>query len=626
MRSLIHQLLDLIDRPIKRRLGALGILCTVTTLFDSLGIILVFSLFKIIIEPTAVEKISWLRNLRDLTNPADTSTFVVLLCVALLSLFLFKGLLQLVANWMRLRIEWLVRAEIATTLLDRYLRSPYCFHLQHSSNELVRNVHSCSSQVSTGVLSIVDLFSDSMLLIWIGAVLIFIEPAITLTAFAVVGALGVLYLSLGKLHFKAWGHGVNTANENMYRAVLEPLSGIKQIKTLGAEPFFTECFRRHADLFGATNLRNAFASQAMKPVLEILLVGGLLIPVTVLAASGGRMDSVVPVLIMFGTSAYRLMPSAIRITTTWQSLRFSQPGIEIVHRDLMVRPDKNSKPLIAAGPRPDRLEQKIELKNVSFSYDETQTRVLDDISLVIHRGQSVGLVGASGAGKTTLADILLGLLDPTTGMVVIDGNTVSPDSGVRPELFGYVPQDSFLINDTAKQNVALGSRSAEGIDDDRVQRALDAASLSALFRDRVDGLNAVLGDRGIRLSGGQRQRLTIARALYQDPDILVFDEATSSLDSVTETEIAEAVQRLRGDKTLIIIAHRLSTVRDCDVLFYMEHGRLIDSGSFHDLIERNPHFRAMVDKMKLIEEVSSNKSNEETLPNSTDRASVGATS
>jgi ABC-type multidrug transport system fused ATPase/permease subunit len=626
MKALILQLLNLTDRPVRLRLGILGILCTITTLLDSIGIFLVFSLFKIIIEPAAVDQIGWLKNFRDLINPADLSSFIVLLCVALLALFLVKGLLQLVVNWMRLRIEWIVRAEVATTLLDRYLRNPYGFHLKHNSNELVRNVHNCSSQVSTGVLSILDLFSDSMLLIFIGAVLIFVEPAITVTAFAVVGTLGVFYLGLGKPYFKAWGHGVNNANENMYRAVLEPLSGVKQIKTLGAEPFFIECFRHHADLYGVTNLRNAFAYQAMKPVLEMLLVSALLIPVTILATSGGRLDSVIPTLIMFGTSAYRLLPSAIRITTTWQGLRFSQPGIEIVYRDLRDRRTEESPTATPVVPRPNRLKHKIELKNVSFGYEGTQTRVLDDVSLVIRRGQSVGLVGASGAGKTTLADILLGLLDPTAGAVIIDDNLVSPNTGVQPKLFGYVSQDSFLIDDTAKQNVTLGSHSTDGIDDARLQLALDAASLSVLFQDRADGLNAVLGDRGIRLSGGQRQRLTIARALYQDPDILVFDEATSSLDSVTETEIAEAVQRLRGDKTLIIIAHRLSTVQDCDILFYMEQGRLIDSGSFNSLIERNPHFRIMVEKMKITEEVYSEISNEGALPRSSDDTSVGAKS
>jgi len=237
-------------------------------------------------------------------------------------------------------------------------------------------------------------------------------------------------------------------------------------------------------------------------------------------------------------------------------------------------------------------------ENISAQYDETREPALRNVSVTIRKHESVGLVGPSGAGKTTLADIILGLITPTHGSVFIDDQRVQRGEAVRPGLFGYVPQETFLIDSSIRANIALGD-AEDAIDDARVASALSAASLNGFVASLPQGLETMVGERGLRLSGGQRQRLAIARALYRDPDVLVFDEATSSLDSLTEAEVAEEIATLHGNKTLIIVAHRLSTLRDCDRLLFLEGGRLVDQGSFVELLHRNATFREMVGSMEL---------------------------
>ncbi len=330
----------------------------------------------------------------------------------------------------------------------------------------------------------------------------------------------------------------------------------------------------------------------MKPLLELVVIAGLLGPIAFLLLRGLPVVEVVPILALFGSAAYRLLPSFVRMSNVVQSLQFARPMLSLVQADL----DRFAHP--ASRPAQEiaipTLRHEIRLERVSFAFDGEAEPVLREVSLTIRRGQSVALVGASGAGKTTLVDIILGLHQPTAGVVRIDGCPLPP--GCHPRLFGYVPQESFLINDTIRRNIALG---AARTDDAEIRRAIDAASLGDFVASLPDGLDTVVGERGLRLSGGQRQRLAIARALYNKADVLILDESTSSLDATTEAAVAEAIHRLKEAQTLIIIAHSLSTVRNCDRLFFLDAGRIADEGSFAELSARNAAFRAMVREMEL---------------------------
>jgi ATP-binding cassette subfamily C protein len=362
------------------------------------------------------------------------------------------------------------------------------------------------------------------------------------------------------------------------------------IKALRREPHFDRQFADSAERNADARRRNNFVATLPRLTLETLAVGAILAGVAAVALRDGTATDLLPVLGLFAAAAIRLMPAVARIAAQASNLRFNTAAIEAIETDLgAIRAAAPSAP--AAAPVP--LTREIALDRVCYRYPGTAGDTLHDISFVIKRGESVGLVGPSGAGKTTLADVLLGLLVPTAGRMAVDGVAIN-----GPMRVAYVPQDVFLLDDTLRRNVALGVLDRE-IDAARMRAAINGAQLDGVVAQLPGGLDAGVGERGVKLSGGQRQRVGIARALYQDADLLVLDEATSSLDAETESEVAGAITRLHGERTMVIIAHRLTTVKNCDRLLFMADGRIVDSGSFPELLARNTAFRRMVQQMEL---------------------------
>jgi ATP-binding cassette subfamily C protein len=592
----LRQMAGLAQPPVRRALAVLVAVSLVGSLLEATGITLVFLLFKVILDPSAIDQLAWLARLRGALGLTSDSLFLAMMCGTLLLVFLVKILLQLVAAWLRLRTEWQIRAPLSTSLLEGYLRSPYAFFLRRDSSRSLTTIVNAAGQVAQSVVGFADLISDLALILIINATLVLLQPVVTLIALLILGLAGAVYLGIGQQRFRRWGQATMAASTLMYEVATEAMSGIKQLKILGIEDHFIRRFDAQVRIYGGAARRNSFAGQALKPLLELLVVAGLLIPIAVALLTGIAAAELVPVLALFAVAAYRLMPGLLHLTSVLQNLNFAQASFAMVDADLSA---------FRAFPSPrdpirERrgLMREIRLEHVSFRYDGSKVPSLDDVSLTIPRGDSIGIVGPSGAGKTTLVDLILGLLAPTSGRILIDGREREAGAA-QPRLFGYVPQESFLVNDTIGKNIALGAGDDRAIDQGKLAKALAAASLEEVLAHSPAGLDTLVGERGLRLSGGQRQRIGIARALYFDPDVLIFDESTSALDATTESAIAQAIQALRKDKTLIIIAHRLSTVKKCDRLFFMQAGRLVDSGSFAELVARNADFNAMVREMEL---------------------------
>jgi ATP-binding cassette subfamily C protein len=590
--QIVAQALRLIDRSVRGWLAVFVLISVIATILESVGLALIFLLFKIVVQPDAIDRISALAALRRASGIVEGRYFLAALCGLLFLTLFVKILLQLGGAWLRLGIEWRIRNRVSQRLFSGYLNGPYAAVSRRRTGEIVNTVWTGVGQVSATATGLADLVSDGMLVIAINATLFVMQPVLTAAALGLFGIATILYVALGRRHFGRWGRKSKEAGERMFAAVTEPLAGAKQIKTLGVEAFFGARFRDEIVELSRFTRRNAFVSQSLKPLLELLVIAGLLGPIAILLMRGRPLVEVVPVLALFGTAAYRLLPSFVRASNFLQTLQFARPMLALVQADLDRFAATTTAPAIAA---PARFLHELRLDRVSFVFDGTSEPVLRDISLVIRRGQSIALVGPSGTGKTTLADIILGLLEPSAGRLLIDGKPAGP--GCRPQLFGYVPQESFLINDTIRRNIALGARR---IDEAELRRAVEAASLGDFIASLPDGLDTMVGERGLRLSGGQRQRLAIARALYSRTDVLILDESTSSLDATTEATVSEAIHRLKETQTLIIIAHRLSTVRKCDRLFFMQRGRIVDEGSFAELLARNAAFRAMVREMELM--------------------------
>jgi ATP-binding cassette, subfamily B, bacterial PglK len=596
-RSLIRKLYALLDKTARLRFLGLVLLSIVSSTFESFGIVVIFALFKIVVDPSVIQQNPKLAMLLAWSGASDPTRFVALLCVALIAIFLAKAGIYVLMLYVRQRLEMAVRDHIGASLLTFYLRSPYEMHLHRSSATLTHNVHAGSAICSASAIAVADLLSDALLMIGICATLLWLQPLVTLAAIVVFGALGSAYLVLGRRHFEGWGVTANHQAQDMHRVMNEAIVGVKQIKTLGVEGYFVRAYARALRRFGVLNLRNSLAQQSLKPIFEFVVVTCLLVPMIVMLLRGVPAAGIVPVLGMFAAAALRVLPSLVRSAGIIQNLRFNNALIDVVGADLHANPALSEAPTSRAPGAALSFAREFRLENVAVRYAGAGSAALQGVSLRILRGQSVAVVGASGAGKTTLVDVMLGLLAPNEGRLLID-NVVMPPGKPNPRLFGYVPQEGFLIDDTVRRNIALGIPDS-AIDEERVTHAIGAASLDECVAGLPQGLDTVIGNRGIRLSGGQRQRLAIARALYDDPDILVLDEATSALDPVTEAEVAEAIQKLRGRKTLVIIAHRLSTVQNCDCLFFLKAGLLADSGSFADLLRRNRDFGEMVAKMSV---------------------------
>jgi ATP-binding cassette, subfamily B, bacterial PglK len=593
MKEQLKQIAALLDLGTRLRLALLIAGSFSAALLEATALGLLFLLFKIIVEPEAIAASHTFVFFRDLIG-GDERRFLVGFCIFLLLLFLIKSAILLLAAWLRPHLEWRIRSRLSSLILESYLRGPYLEITRRNASELMNNIVTGVGYVAYSAIGIADLLGEVLLVVVINSTLLYLQPLLTVSALAAVALASLLYTRIAQRRSRVWGERSAEASARILAATTEPITGLKSIKTAAIEPFFLTKFNLAYELLGSVSRRSAFLAQALRPVLELAVAVALVGAILVLLLRDQPVIQIVPVIALFGAAAYRIMPSIIRANLALQSLQFARTPIATVHDDiarfLARRPAKS-----APAEPTSTLMHEIRLEHVSFRYEAGGQATLHDISLAIRRGESVGIVGSSGAGKTTLVDIILGLIEPSAGAVLIDG--AARRLG-RRGLFSYVPQDSFLINDSMRHNIALGDDATQ-IDDTRLAAAVEAASLAPFVASLPAGLDTVVGERGIRLSGGQRQRIAIARAIYHNADILVLDESTSALDSVTEAAVAEAIQRLRHTRTLIIIAHRLSTVKNCDRLFFLEAGRLVEEGSFAELIQRNGAFRAMVREMEL---------------------------
>jgi ABC-type multidrug transport system fused ATPase/permease subunit len=575
--------------------GPLVLLLFVTvsaSLLEVISITAVLPMFDIMLDPERMGRAEWFHGIFGDTAPRSVFLWA---CLAIVVLFVAKSCVSTFAIWLKWQLQSRLYQDLSGTLLRSYLNSPLSFHLHHGPPELLRNLGQFVSQTTQyGFLGLVDLTSDGLLCGGIFVALTFVEPLISSIAFLFIGTLAALYVLIGQPYFIRWGRRYKAASGRVYQIAMEPFTGIKTVKVLGCEDFFEQQFRRVNSEFCDILRNNAVTGAMPRQLLELVAVSSLV--GMIIWAILDRRDpaTLIPILAVFAAAAYRIMPAVVRMTSTLQNFRFSHEAIEILYADVMRA--KTVAGGVAAPPRKQNSGGDIVLSGASFTYDGAKHPALDGVDLTIRSGEVVAFVGSSGAGKTTLADVILGLHRLDCGMLSIDGTRYANSALIPRGTFGYVPQEPFLIDDTIRRNIALGLPDNE-IDEDRLQTAIKLAAADRFVSELPHGLDTVVGDRGVRLSGGQRQRIGIARAMYADSDIFVFDEATSSVDTTTEAEITNAIGRLHGMKTIIVIAHRLSTVKQCDRIFYLKAGRIVDFGRYDELIRLNADFAAMVRQM-----------------------------
>ncbi len=492
-----------------------------------------------------------------------------------------------------IRFSAMRNCTISTRLLSAYLRHPYPWFLQRNSAELEKNIlNEVDGLIERVIAPSLRLVSNSILAISILGFLLIVDPLVTLFCGGVLGLVyALIYLRIRGQMVRV-GNDMKDALEARYLVTKEATGGIKDVKVMGLEEVYVQSYSAEAHRSAKAMARMRLVAEIPRFILEAITFGTLVLLILLLLfRNGGNVTEIVPTLGVIALATMRLLPSVQQIYSGMVTIRSARPVLDAIVADFAASPPPSPTPATQSPPMP--LERELALEGVSFAYDGTDKPTLHEVNLTIPARTTIGIVG--GTGKTTLVDLILGLLSPDAGTIRVDGTALTAANRRSWQAsIAYVPQTIFLTDDTIAANIAFGVPKAE-INREAVERAAKVAALhDFILSDLPGGYDTRVGERGVRLSGGQRQRIGIARAMYRDPTLLIMDEATSALDNITEREVMEAVQRIRADKTIILIAHRLSTVRRCDTIFLMERGRLRAEGSYDALLSTSEVFRRMV--------------------------------
>ena len=556
----------------------------------------VLPFLSVLSDPGRIERVPALASAYEIFGFDSDYAFLVALGGASFFVIVMTSLIQIAKTYVVARFAMMRIHSISHRLLIAYLRQPYPFFLNRHTGEMGTRVLAESEQLVTRFLGpAAELIAATLTVIAIVGLLLWVNPLIALIAFGFLGgSYGAIY-TFSRRILKQYGHGRAVANSDRFRIASEALGGIKDIKLLGREGAYATRYAGPSQRMARAMVGVQVLSQIPQFALQAVGFGGIILLCLVLMdpqglASGAALGGILPILGVFAFAGQRLMPELSKLYQSLAQLRAGGAAVDVVHDDLIGRAGSGSLPRVT--PSALGLKQRLEFQGVSYRYPNAELAGLKNVSLDIRAGERIGIVGSTGAGKTTLADLVLGLLPPSEGRILVDGTEVSNDNlRAWQQTVGYVPQDIFLTDASISENIALGVPPQE-IDDARVRRATEIARIDAFIREEMpDGYATTIGERGVRLSGGQRQRVGIARALYHDADLIVFDEATSALDNLTEREVMAAIDALQGDKTVLMIAHRLTTVKRCDRIIVLDKGCLVGCDKWEALMADNAAFK-----------------------------------
>lgn len=576
-KPLLYKLKMIFPQKERRYFILLFFLILISTLFDFLGVSLILPLVNLLIHSDSMDQHWWYRLFQAVFPFRDRNTQLLMLVLFIIGVYVMKNLFAIYMSVVQ--NVFVVRNQLATSarLLDCYMRKPYTFHLQHNTAEVIRGINNDVNSAYSLVNSIMKLITCGLISILLIFYLILVDFWLTISIVLGLGVYSAAYYLIVRRRMKAAGQETRRLHLSMVKTIQQAMGGIKEVKLMGRERFFVDSYVDDSEDYVKNYRRYSILSAVPMHLVEILCVGGVLGLVAVKIATNQDLSSIVGSLSAFAVASVKLLPSANTINSTINTMSYRIPGLNAVCEVIDENWGKSfgDKPVSETQRQQarDHKMEDIQIENLNFTYPEMEEPVLRGVNLTIRSGSSVGIVGMTGAGKTTLVDLILGLLEPQEGRILYGGTDIRSNYDQWQTRIGYIPQNIYLVDESIRLNVALGIHGDE-IDDERVWKALEAAQLADFVRSLKDGLDTVIGEHGVRISGGQRQRIGIARALYYDPDILFLDEATSALDNETEAAVMESVHRLSGQKTCIIIAHRLTTIEGCDEIFRVADGQV----------------------------------------------------
>lgn len=577
--------------PGRERWHWLGLLpvAAVAALIEAGGALAVFGLLRLVIDPEQVRTAPALSRLFAASPSQDPRAMVAMLALGVAAFYVLRVVFLAWSDWVRYGVVYRSAALVGEQLLARYLATDYLFHARRRSASLIEPLARATDiAYELGAASAVNIFAEVVIIAALAAVLLISAPPITLVTVGLVLAVVIVPVVLMRRTSIVIGESERDLYQQQLHVLQQSLGAIKDVKVTGRQRFFEERFRHVKRALGVTKQRRAWTASAARLGVEAALVLCMLLVVFLVMWQDAAGSNIVSVLALFAYTGFRVVPSANRIMLNIGYLREAHPWIRSLDDDL-----RHVRALPSRDMTHDRpmFDDRLVCEEVTYRYEDGAPPALDAVSFSIRKGQSVGIVGPTGAGKSTLVDLLLGLLTPTSGRIVIDDEPLEGHERQWQRQIGYVSQDVYLLDDTLRRNVAFGVPDS-AIDDDKLSRAITQARLDEVVAALPQKLDTVVGEDGVRLSGGQRQRVAIARALYHDPPILFFDEATAALDNQTEREVTDAIASVRGTRTVVAIAHRLSTVKGCDQLIYLRDGRVAGTGTYQALMQ-DPEFRRL---------------------------------
>lgn len=564
-----------LDKRQKVNLFILLVVIFIGAFVELLGISTILPLVNVALKPETIQETWYLKRTWDLFGFDEPAQMLMLLSVALIVIYIFKNLYVTMMYDLQYRFVFNNQKRLAVKLMDCYMHQDYLFHVSKNVAELQRNVTNDVNGFFTVVLNTLQFLAEFSVCV-VTTIFLSTQDLITTIAVAVlVMIFGAFFALVFKKLLVRKGEENRELNVQVTKWILQSFSGIKEIKVSNKEEFFVDNYNSNYGQFAVLQRQQSMLRFMPRPIMESVCICGLLVAIIIkIQIDGSDITSFVPILSVFALAAFRMLPSFNRITGNLGSMMFDIPAIDSVYHDLI-----EIEELMKKKQQEETVSGQIELKNsivvdnINFKYPENEKWILEKANLKIEKNSSVALIGASGAGKTTVVDIILGLLEPQSGKILVDNVDIKKQMGAWHNCIGYIPQTIYLMDDTIRANIAFGIPK-DKVDDAWIERAMKEAQLDEFVHSLPNGLDTVIGDRGVKLSGGQRQRIGIARALYGNPQVLILDEATSALDNETEKEVMEAIDGLHGQRTLIVIAHRLTTIKNCDAIYEVASGKI----------------------------------------------------
>ena len=506
----------------------------------------------------------------------NISEFILGMASGIIVIYIVKNVFLTYEKNAVYKFSYGMQQRVAGRLINAYLRKPYVFHLKTNPAELVRTIQVDADNLCKTVIHVIELVTELIVCASLVIYLFIVSPMITIITAAFLFVFVSIYIFYTKERLRRLGKRNQAFNGECFKYLNQSFGGIKEIKVLGREDYFVRKYSYSLAQSVRCLRLSRLASVLPKYFVESVCIVGLMLAVIIeVKTNNANIDKFVPQLAVFATAAFRLMPSVGRINEHTAAINTNSPSIMLIYNDLLdVGSASKSIPQKLSDGNRLSLDKGIKVENIVFGYPDSDKNVINDVSFCIPKGKTVAFIGESGAGKTTMADIILGVLEPQNGRILADSDNVFDNLEMWHENIGYIPQVIYLSDDTIRNNIAFGIDSKE-IDEKAVIEAARKAQILDFINSLPDGLDTVVGERGARISGGQRQRIGIARALYHDPEILVLDEATSALDNETETAVMEAIDGLHGVKTMIIIAHRLTTIKNADIVIEIGGGKAV---------------------------------------------------